>query len=330
MEDKVIMDALKAKGYVVQRIAWSDKRASVKFLERCETKLVLIRAVWDYLDDFYAWNQWLSQFENVPLQNKEDLSPTNNAYNGKPIIAVCNTVQLLSWNLDKQYLFDLEKNGINIPPTTLIQRGEELTMARLCQLRKRKIEQYKKDEMKATNMLLFKPCVSHSALNTFKMVLNDYSVDEVEKTTETCNTFKSLVACVKERSMLMQEYQHRITEGEVSLIFVDGKFTHAVLKLPKKGDFRVHHEYGGTSNSYQPSPQHIQFGKKVLQACASISRENIVPTFARIDVITDNSGDLCLMELELLDPELWLSTNVFAVDSLSNAIDKLMRNCKNE
>ena len=100
--------------------------------------------------------------------------------------------------------------------------------------------------------------------------------------------------------MLFQEFQHQIqSKGEMSLMMIDGKFTHAVLKKAKPGDFRVQDEFGGTVVDYAPNKEEIAFAEKAIAACP---KETI---YGRVDIFYDNENRLSLGELELIEPELW-------------------------
>ena len=78
-----------------------------------------------------------------------------------------------------------------------------------------------------------------------------------------------------------------------------GKFSHAVLKKAKAGDFRVQDDFGGTIEIYHPNQEEIAFVEEAFAAC------NPLPIYARIDVIWDNNDQLCIGEIELIEPELW-------------------------
>ncbi len=128
--------------------------------------------------------------------------------------------------------------------------------------------------------------------------------------------FKKLIA---KEAFILQPFQHNIIEkGELSLVLIDGKFTHAVLKIAKKGDFRVQDDFGGTVYEYIPTKAEIEFAEKAVEAC------NPKPIYARVDMFTDNNGQLALVEFELIEPELWFRNNPKAADQLAIAIKKLV------
>jgi glutathione synthase/RimK-type ligase-like ATP-grasp enzyme len=138
-----------------------------------------------------------------------------------------------------------------------------------------------------------KPAVSATARHTYKL-----SLDNLDQHN---SIFQKLIG---ERCMMLQPFQNDIEEnGEVSYVLFGGEFTHAVLKKARPGDFRVQDEFGGTVELYSPNQNEIAFAQSAVNAC------NPVPVYARVDVIKDNDGKLCLVELELLEPELWFRLN---------------------
>jgi glutathione synthase/RimK-type ligase-like ATP-grasp enzyme len=95
-------------------------------------------------------------------------------------------------------------------------------------------------------------------------------------------------------------------EGELSLLFFDGVFSHAVGKVAKAGDFRVQFQHGGSNAAITPRPDAFEAAVQVLAAAGRPL------TYARVDLIRDPQGRLRLMELEAIEPDLYLE---FAPDS---------------
>ena len=105
-----------------------------------------------------------------------------------------------------------------------------------------------------------------------------------------------------------------VERGEVSLMIMGGKFTHGVLKIAKLGDFRVQDDFGGSVQDYKPTTEEIDFAEKTIQAC------DPPPSYARVDIIRDNNDKLALIELELIEPELWFRLQPKAAQMLAEAI----------
>jgi hypothetical protein len=204
-----------------------------------------------------------------------------------------NPVSLVQWNMDKHYLHDLDLRGINIPPTAFIEIGDARSLSEI---------------VKDTGWkdCILKPAVSGSARHTYK--LNSSNLEEHEE------IFRQLIAV---ESMLLQEFQHQVViKGEVAFMLFGGKFSHAVLKKAKAGDFRVQDDFGGTVHEYAPTPFEINFVEHIIATCHPL------PVYARVDVIWDNQNELCVSELELIEPELWFRKNKRAAEMFADAVMK--------
>ena len=180
-----------------------------------------------------------------------------------------NSVPLIAWNSSKDYLRDLKDKGIPSIPTlwTSALKEEDLHEA---------FAQF------ATDTLACKRTVGASAIGQF-LVHRD------EKAPPW-----------KQESMLVQPYLESITtEGEYSFIFVDGEFSHCLLKTAKPGDYRIQSVYGGKETPIMPQNLDLEAAKFVM------SHLDVTPLYARVDMIRSNAGALLLMELELVEPFLY-------------------------
>ena len=206
-----------------------------------------------------------------------------------------NPKELIYWNIDKHYLRDLERAGIRIPPTIFLEPEEPRSLDAIAQ-------------GTGWNEFILKPAVSGAARHTYRFkreTISDYEA-----------IFQSLV---RHESMLLQEYQTQITaKGEVAYMVFGGKFSHAVLKRAKPGDFRVQDDFGGTIHHYSPSTEEIAFIEKAVQVCDPL------PIYARVDVIRDNADRLSIGEIELIEPELWFRMHPPAAGKFANAILSLI------
>ena len=119
--------------------------------------------------------------------------------------------------------------------------------------------------------------------------------------------------------MLVQPFIETISElGEASLMVFDGKFTHAILKKAKPGDFRVQDDFGGTVHDYVPTQKEINFAEKVFEACEQ------KPTYGRVDIVWDNSKNFFLSELEIIEPELWIRNYPKSAERMAQAVKKIL------
>jgi hypothetical protein len=202
-----------------------------------------------------------------------------------------NDPKLIYWNLDKHYLLDLKREKIKIPKTIFLDRGHKKKLKKILQ-------------SVSWDKAVLKPAIGAAARETFLITRNNYQKHE-----------KDLQRLCKNESMLFQEFQYRIqNQGEISFIMIGGKFTHAVLKKAKAGDFRVQDDFGGSVQDYHPSKNEIEFAKFAIRSCPK------TPIYARVDAFYDNENELCLGELELIEPELWFRKCPAAADILAEEI----------
>lgn len=208
-----------------------------------------------------------------------------------------NPYPIIKWNMDKHYLATLQQKGINIPPTLFLESG---TVANLQNLLAE--NQWHK--------AILKPAIAGGARHTYL----------IDKTNVTAHQ-EILRQLLSTESLLLQEYQEQITtKGEVSFMVFGGKYSHAVLKKAQSGDFRVQDDYGGTLHSYSASLIEEQFVERVIAQCVE------TPVYARVDVMWDNQNQLCLSELEMIEPELWFRKDQHAAPALAKAVLNYINN----
>jgi glutathione synthase/RimK-type ligase-like ATP-grasp enzyme len=206
-----------------------------------------------------------------------------------------NTLEIILWNLDKHYLRDLHNRGINIPKTIYIEKGDQTTLHKL----------YEENNLTET---ILKPAMSAGARHTYR--LNNDNLEKHE------DIFQQLIA---NEALMFQPFLHSIiNRGEITLVVIGRKYTHAILKRAKTGDFRVQDDFGGTVVSYTPTEEEISFAEHVVSVCFPI------PSYARVDMIIDNNGNLAVSELELIEPELWFRFEPTAANELAENIKQLL------
>jgi len=206
-----------------------------------------------------------------------------------------NSGNLIRWNVDKHYLADLHNAGINIAPTLFIPIGSTQSLATL-------------HHSQDWSHTVLKPVVSGGGRHTYQLRQDELASFEA--------TFQSLI--LSESYMLQPFQKNIVTQGELSLIIIDGQYTHAVKKIAKTGDFRVQDDFGGTVHPHASSDAEIAFAEKAVAACLE------TPVYARVDMFYDNQDQLALAELELIEPELWFRVCPSAADRLALAIKKLL------
>ena len=208
-------------------------------------------------------------------------------------IKTLNPLSIIKRNQHKFYLRDLEQQGIDIIPTVFIPKDTGLDLSFL--------------KEKSWGKAVIKPAVSAGAYLTKLFTLEDISEIEAEYT-----------PIALERDLLVQPFMPEIQEmGEISLVFFNAKFSHAILKKPKQGDFRIQSQFGGQYQAFAPDISLIA------------TAENIVKTFsndllyARVDGILKN-GKFLLMELELIEPDLYFDYYSEAKNNFLSALEAMI------
>ncbi|MGB1277576.1 MAG: hypothetical protein ACPG77_17670, partial [Nannocystaceae bacterium] len=122
------------------------------------------------------------------------------------------------------------------------------------------------------------------------------------------------------RGLMVQPYVKSVeTRGELSLIYIDGQFSHAIRKLPALGDYRVQEEYGGNDFPERPSAAALALGAQLMQA-PPLTRPDGPQLYARLDLIEGDRGELMLVELELVEPSLFFRHHPQAAEALADAL----------
>lgn len=178
--------------------------------------------------------------------------------------------ELIQWNADKTYLQKIGNDQIKkIPTIHYTDFSEKNFNASFQEL--------------DSQQVVFKPHVGASGVDTF-------CVDESEF---------AKVSNLLGREVLAQPLMRSIvSKGEYSFIYFDHQFSHAILKTPKNGEFRVQETHGGSVKSYLPTESEIQAGEQFLDQL------DFQFPYARVDIAIESSG-MYLMELEVIEPELF-------------------------
>ena len=210
-------------------------------------------------------------------------------------IPLWNPPDAVRWNSIKTYLRDLAAKNISIVPTVFLDAGTKVDLSEIMMREK-------------WHEAVIKPMVAASAYNTWHV--------SSDNTAESQSRLESLLT---ENGMLIQRYMPEITsEGEWSLVYFRdafGKitFSHAIVKHPAPGDMRVQSEYGGTVSPKQPSDDLLAQAQKLLDAIPYIW------LYARVDGIYTEK-QFYLMELELIEPDLFLGYHPDAPKHFANAL----------
>ncbi len=272
------------------KLAPDDRLAAVA-LERAGVSVA--RVSWDAP---IAW----TDFDGVVLRSCWDYHLRPDAFRAwlrdaaRDALPLQNPLPLLAWNLDKGYLRDLAALGIAIVPTEWVAPGERVTLA---------------DVLARTGWedVVVKPTVSASAHATWRTSAAHAPRDDAR--------FRSALA---RGPLMLQPFQPTLVEGgEWSFVFIGGAFSHAVLKRPSRGDFRVQAEFGGTATVAAAPPALLAQARRVVAAAEAHCGAGCL--YARVDGC-EVDGALLLLELEVLEPSLFLHLEADAPERFALAV----------
>lgn len=276
-EDDMIFDLFRSKKHEVDLCVWDDESVDWNLYD-----VVIVKSTWDYFVDkiehFYQWLEKLKSL-NIPCLNSADI---------------------IRWNADKHYLLEIEKAGLPIVPSIIIEKDN-------------KADEVNAFETFGVNEIVVKPCISGGAMNTIRIKKEEY-----DSMIPTINEW------LKVQSYLVQPLKHEIMEeGEWSLIYFNSKLSHTILKSAKEGEFRIQHFFGGKIEAMLPSDDLVNTANKYIEQFAKDT------LYARVDgVITKNGFEL--MELELIEPYLFFFTNEFSLNNYYHAFISLYEKIKND
>lgn len=186
---------------------------------------------------------------------------------------VLNSPDLVAWNADKSYLDNLKQKGAAVIPTQTVDQVDEATV-------KAAFDRFDCEQ------LVIKPQVGGGAWR--QVLLNQ--TDE----------FPAPDQLPPGEALIQPFLPSVLNEGEYSLIFFGAQFSHALIKRPKSGDYRIQSIYGGTESTYHPTATEKDAAARILELLPK------PPLYARIDLLRGLDEELKLIEVELIEPYLYL------------------------
>lgn len=251
IDDDLVHAPLRELGWQVQNVPWEDN------VDWGEYDLVVIRSPWDY-------QHKLQKFKGV-LKEIDDSSAM-----------LCNSLDLVLWNIDKNYLSELEGKGVELVPTIRKDslRTEDIRQA---------FETFDTDD------IVVKPMIGANADDAYRL------------SNKRPDAYGELESVFEGRQCMIQPFmKHVIDEGEFSLMYFYGELSHVVLKTVGDGDYRVQEEHGGgVVDVNSPTAALLQAGSRAMSALPE------TPLYARVDLVRTPDDTFALMELELIEPCLY-------------------------
>jgi glutathione synthase/RimK-type ligase-like ATP-grasp enzyme len=251
--DTMLFEPLKNVGWLAEEVSWRQTDVDWNIYD-----VVVIRTTWDYQIDVEGFMACLLRIEASTAQLQ-------------------NSLKIVEWNINKNYLKDLQNQGINIVPTLWF-------------------DSFSLDELQAgfshfdTPELVINPLVSANADHTYRLT--------PENLVQQAHKLKVIFAT---REFMVQPFLNGIVdEGEYSLFYFAGHYSHGILKQPQSGDFRVQEEHGGQLKLIQPCEEMLTTARHCLAALP----DDVL--YARIDLVR-HKNEFAVMEIELIEPSLYFN-----------------------
>jgi glutathione synthase/RimK-type ligase-like ATP-grasp enzyme len=282
-DDHGLVAALRARGAAVTLPVWDNPAAD------WNVDVVLVRSTWDYSERRDAFVAWAERVESTTT--------------------LCNPAPMLRWNTDKRrYLTDLDKAGVPIVPTLWLERrvgrNEDLGDPRAGDVGHIARMVSGATWAKQARAVVIKPIIGAGSRDTVKVTMDDLPgfgqrfVDD--------NAPK--------QALMVQPFLPGIAEGETSLIYLDGRYSHAVCKRPAAGDFRSQPEFGSDVRAVEPSASERAIADHALHICGG------APLYARVDLVRGLDDKPCVIELEVTEPCLYFGWAEGSAERFADAV----------
>lgn len=266
----------------------------------------------DWQSTLVSWHSnkvdW-DQFDAVIIRSPWDYQDDANAFLSvletidRSSALLQNSLTTVRWNIDKIYLKSLAEHNVSIVPTLWHSNFTAQDLSKFfahfnCQ------------------QLVIKPRISANADNTFwlKQATAEHATSELQ-------------AVFADSDFMVQPFiASVIEEGEFSLFYFNGEYSHAILKTPKADDFRVQEEHGGRLQTIIPEEKLLAQAESTLAAVTALTGE--MPLYARVDFVRINdetsNEPFALMEAELIEPSLYFNMDTEAAGRFASAFVKRM------
>ena len=204
-----------------------------------------------------------------------------------------NPVSIVRWNTHKTYLRDLAERGAPIAPTVWLDAGSTVDVKEIV-------------KSHGWDRAFIKPFIGSTSRETLRFDADEEGLSAAQA---------HLDRLLPNEGVMIQPYLERVeTEGELSAIFIDGEITHTVRKIPVLGDYRVQDDFGATDEPIVFGDAELALARQIV----SLVEGELL--YGRVDFLRDDSGHLCLSELELVEPSLFFRHGRRAASLLAEAL----------
>lgn len=283
-DDQLLREALQARGVATEAVVWDDPT-----VDWSAYPTVLIRSTWDYTDRARQFADWTRRVEHTS--------------------ALLNPAEVVAWNIDKTYLRDLEQRGLPIVPTIWLDPERNMD-ARAIHTR-----------FPAFGDFVIKPTVSAGSRDTGR-----YEAGDTPSRMLAITHAKNLLGVG--RHVMLQRYLKQVDSvGETALVYVDGRFSHAVRKSALlAGPYRSDETQGVLYRRDRMAPRDASAEEREVADRVVATISELFPDlegpllYARVDLIPDDEGKPVILEVELIEPSLFLEHAPGAADRVAEAV----------
>jgi glutathione synthase/RimK-type ligase-like ATP-grasp enzyme len=265
-DEAPLLKALRAAGLTAETLAWDSPRSDFG-----RARATLLRATWNYPDRPAEFLAWVDRTASRSL--------------------LLNAPEAVRWNVHKKYLLELERRGVPVVPTRLVEKDEATPLG---------------DVMRARGWIdvVVKPAIGTGSRGTLRVAEEGAERDDAH-----------LRVLVDRGDALVQPYMASVEEyGERAVVWIDGELTHAVRKSRR---FLGDRERVSPAVPIAPDEAEL--------ALAAIAAAPGPLMYARIDIVRDEHGAPCIMELEIIEPSLFFAQSPAALDAYVRAVTRRLR-----
>ncbi len=287
-DDAPLRPALEARGIATDVVVWDDPTVDWGTYPH-----VLIRSTWDYTHRPAQFADWTRRVERSSV--------------------LLNPSPVVTWNIDKTYLRDLESAGVPTVPTIWLDPARNFNSRAI------------HTRFPAFGDFVVKPTVSAGSRDTGR-----YRADETPQRSQAIMHARNLLGVG--RWVMIQRYLRQVdTVGETALVFVEGEYSHAVHKgALLSGPYKEGSDEGVVYRDEKmspadPSDAELELARKVVAELPGIVGLDGPLLYARVDLIPDDEGDPVLLELELAEPSLFFAHAPGSVERFADAVAARVR-----
>lgn len=292
-EDTPLLTTLAEAGATAEAAVWDDPSVDWSAYD-----LVVIRSAWDYAQRRDEFLEWAARVEAVTR--------------------LANPFAVVRWNTDKHYLAELEKAGVRVVPTIWLEPERQFSSRAL------------HTRFPAGGEFVIKPAVSAGSIDTGR-----YTAIDAQSRGLAISHAKRLLEAG--RTVMVQRYLTSVdTVGERAHVFLDGEYSHSVLKgaMLDGPDVGVEGMYKEERMSpVDASQDEIDMSREVIETARRLLPDGAGGDgrpflYARVDVVSDDDGRPVLMELEMVEPSLFVSLSDGALGRLTQAVVQRARDVR--